>query len=76
MASAVVLVKAEMGSATQVAAAMRKISGVSRAQAVTGPYDVIAMAEGKTVEELGEFVISKIQQTKGVKDTLTCLVVG
>jgi DNA-binding Lrp family transcriptional regulator len=76
VASAVVLVKADMGSAVQVASALRKIPGVARAQAVTGPYDVIAMAEGKTVEELGEFVISKIQQTKGVKDTLTCLVVG
>lgn len=76
MAGAVVLMKAEMGQAIRVAAALRKIRGVTKAHAITGPYDVIAMAEGKTVEALGKFVVSKIQRTRGVKDTLSCLVVG
>ncbi len=76
VASTVVLVKAEMGQALRVAAALRRIRGVSMAHAVTGPHDVIAVAEAKTIEALGQFVVSKIQRTRGVKDTLTCLVVG
>lgn len=76
VASAVVLVKAEMGQAVKVAAALRRVRGVRRAHAITGPYDVIVMADAKTAEELGQFVVAKIQRARGVKDTLTCLVVG
>ncbi len=76
MASAVVLVKAEMGESIKVAEALRKVAGVKQAHAITGPYDVFALAEAKSQEDLGKFVISHIQSTKGVKDTLTCLVVG
>lgn len=76
MASALVLVKSELGQAVKVAEALRKISGVKQAYAITGPYDVFAVAEGKGAEELTQLVISRIQGTHGVKDTLTCLVVG
>ncbi len=76
MANAVVLVKAEVGEAIKVAEALRKVSGVKQAHAITGPYDVFVLAEGKGLEEIGKFVVSHIQSTKGVKDTLTCLVVG
>ncbi len=47
MANAVVLVKAEVGEAIKVAEALRKVSGVKQAHAITGPYDVFALAEGK-----------------------------
>lgn len=76
VASAVVLIKAEMGQAITVAEALRKVAGVKQAHAVTGPYDVFAVAEGKTVEDLGKFVVSHIQSTRGVKDSLTCLIVS
>ncbi len=76
MASAVVLIKAEMGQAIQVAEALRKVSGIKQAHAITGPYDVFAIAEAKSVEDVGKFVVSHIQGTRGVKDSLTCLVVG
>lgn len=76
MVRAVILVKAQMGQATNVAAALRKIKGVSEAYAVTGPYDAVAITEAKDVGELGRFVLSKMQRSRGVQDTLTCLVVG
>lgn len=76
VASAVVLIKAEMGQALQVADALRKVSGIKQAHAITGPYDVFAIAEAKSVEDVGKFVVSHIQSTRGVKDSLTCLVVG
>jgi len=73
---AVILVKAQMGQATNVAAALRKIKGVSDAYAVTGPYDAVAIAEAKDVADLGRFVVSKMQRVRGVGDTVTCLIVG
>ncbi len=65
-----------MGEAVRVAEALRKVNGVKQAHAITGPYDVFALAEAKSAEDLGKFIVSHIQTAKGVKDTLTCLVVG
>ncbi len=76
MVRAVILVKAQMGQATKVAAALRRIKGISEAHAVTGPYDAVAMADAKDVGELGRFVVAKVQRVRGVEDTLSCLVVG
>ena len=46
-----------------------------RAEDVTGPYDVIARVEARTVDELGKLVIAKIQDVPGITRTLTCTVV-
>jgi DNA-binding Lrp family transcriptional regulator len=42
---------------------------------VTGPYDVIARVEAPSVDELGQLVIARIQDVKGITRTLTCTVV-
>ena len=39
--------------------------GVTLAEDVTGPYDVIARVEASTVDELGKLVIAKIQDVAG-----------
>lgn len=43
------------------------------AEAVTGPYDVIARAEAVSVDALWKLVVSRIQLVDGV--TLTCPIV-
>jgi DNA-binding Lrp family transcriptional regulator len=48
---------------------------VTLAEDVTGPYDVIARVEAGTVDELGQLVLSRIQDIKGITRTLTCTVV-
>ncbi|MDR7551087.1 MAG: Lrp/AsnC ligand binding domain-containing protein [Armatimonadota bacterium] len=73
--SAVVLLKAAPGQARKAAIAIRKIKGVRQVHVVTGPYDIICMTEAGTMAALGDTVITKIQRTPGVTDTLTCLVV-
>ena len=57
---AYVLIQSEVGKAALVAEAIAKISGVTMAEDVTGPYDVIARVEARTVDELGKLVIAKI----------------
>ena len=75
MVQAYVLIQSEVGKAALVAEAIGKISGVTMAEDVTGPYDVIARVEARTVDELGKLVIAKIQDVAGITRTLTCTVV-
>lgn len=75
MIEAYILIQTRSGTAGDVAAAVSAVPGVLRAKAVTGPYDVIAQAEGETVDDLGRLVIARIQQVEGITRTLTCPVV-
>jgi DNA-binding Lrp family transcriptional regulator len=72
---AYILVQTEVGKAADVAKAIADIPGVTLAEDVTGPYDVIVRAEGPTVDELGALVVSSIQNVPGITRTLTCPIV-
>lgn len=75
MVQAYILIQTEVGKAASVATEVRAIQGVTDAEDVTGPYDVIVRAEAKTVDELGKLVVAKIQSVEGITRTLTCPVV-
>ncbi|HEX6010149.1 MAG TPA: Lrp/AsnC ligand binding domain-containing protein [Actinomycetota bacterium] len=75
MVQAYILIQTEVGKAAQVAKDVRGITGVSEAEDVTGPYDVIVRAEAKNVDELGRLVVARIQGVEGITRTLTCPVV-
>lgn len=72
---AYILVQTEVGKAADVATAIGAIDGVTLAEDVTGPYDVIVRAEGSTMDELGALVLSQIQAVPGITRTLTCPIV-
>lgn len=72
---AYILIQTEVGKAASVAKDIANISGVTMAEDVTGPYDVIARVEARNVDELGKLVIAKIQDVTGITRTLTCTVV-
>jgi len=74
--SAYVLIQTELGHASDVALACRVIAGVSEAQDVTGPYDVIAKCEADSVDDLGKLIVSRIQEIPGISRTLTCPVIN
>ncbi len=75
MVQAYVLIQTEVGKASAVAAAVAGVAGVTQAEDVTGPYDVIARVESGNVDELGKLVIARIQEVAGITRTLTCTVV-
>ncbi|HEX6330537.1 MAG TPA: Lrp/AsnC ligand binding domain-containing protein [Actinomycetota bacterium] len=75
MVQAYILIQTEVGKAAQVAKEVRDIDGVTEAEDVTGPYDVIVRAEAKNVDELGKLVVARIQGVEGITRTLTCPVV-
>lgn len=72
---AYILIQTEVGKAAQVAQEVRGITGVTEADDVTGPYDVIVKAEARTVDDLGKLVVAKIQAVEGITRTLTCPIV-
>ena len=72
---AYILIQTEVGRAADVANAIAAIPGVTLAEDVTGPYDVIARVEAPSVDELGQLVIARIQDVKGITRTLTCTIV-
>ena len=72
---AYILIQTEVGKAANVASQIAQIKGVTLAEDVTGPYDVIVRAEARTVAELGKLVVAKIQAVEGITRTLTCPVV-
>jgi DNA-binding Lrp family transcriptional regulator len=73
--TAYILIQTEVGKAAQVAKDIVKIEGVQQAEDVTGPYDVIARAEARNLDELGKLVVARVQAVDGITRTLTCPVV-
>jgi DNA-binding Lrp family transcriptional regulator len=72
---AYILIQTEVGKAASVASEIATITGVTLAEDVTGPYDVIVRAEAESVDELGKLVVAKVQSVDGITRTLTCPVV-
>ena len=75
MVEAIVLIQAKVGDSSAVAGAVEQLDGITSADVVTGPYDVIARAEAESMDELGRVIVSRIQSVKGVTRTLTCPIV-
>ena len=75
MVQAYILIQTEVGKARDVAASISDISGVVRVDAVTGPYEVIALTEAHTLDELGKMIVSRVQLVPGITRTITCSVV-
>lgn len=75
MAAAYVLIEAAPRKALQACAKIARIAGVRSAHLVTGPYDIIALVEGRDPGAIGRLVLSKIQAVPGVGKTITCIIV-
>ncbi|MGH3852581.1 MAG: Lrp/AsnC family transcriptional regulator [Pseudonocardiaceae bacterium] len=75
MVQAYILIQTEVGKAAAVATAVSRLPGVTSAEDVTGPYDVIVRAEAPDVDQLGQLVVAGVQTVAGITRTLTCPVV-
>ncbi len=72
--SAYVFVECIQGKALDVKKQMMKIDQVQDCHVVTGPIDIIAFVEEEDINELGRFVVEKIQTLGGVLRTSTNIV--
>jgi DNA-binding Lrp family transcriptional regulator len=74
-AKAFVLIETAVGKSKEVVTALRKLSGVISVDSVTGPYDIIAILQGDSLNDIGELVTSKIHPVPGISRTVTCLAI-
>jgi DNA-binding Lrp family transcriptional regulator len=75
MVRAYVLIKSEPGQQGDIYTKVLKLKGVKNANAVIGMYDLIVFAECADLDNLGKMIISKIQNLKGIRDTVSCVVI-
>ena len=77
---AYVLIETAAGKTKQVKKTLAKVksprSSVSAMDAVTGPYDFIAVVEGNSLDAIGNLVTESIGVVDGVTRTTTCVAVA
>ena len=73
MVKAFVLIEAAMGKTKEVVTILENVEGVKSVEAVTGPYDVIAVIEMPDVNAVGDLVTKSIHSITGIARTVTCL---
>jgi DNA-binding Lrp family transcriptional regulator len=73
-AKAFVLIETAVGRSKEVVVALRELKGITSVDTVTGPYDIIAIIEGRTLNDIGDIVTDKIHPIAGISRTVTCLV--
>jgi DNA-binding Lrp family transcriptional regulator len=72
-AKAFILVETTMGRTKEVVTLLEGVEGVKSVDAVTGPYDVIAVVEVPDVNALGDLVTKHMHSFDGVARTVTCI---
>jgi len=70
---AFVLIETTVGKTKEVIAALQKIEEIKSVDAVTGPYDIIAVVEQDDLNAVGKLVTTKIHPINGVNRTVSCL---
>ena len=74
-AKAFVLIETAVGRNKEVATALEKLAGVKSVDIVTGPYDIIVIIEGGSLNDIGDIVTGKIHPVTGISRTVTCLAI-
>jgi DNA-binding Lrp family transcriptional regulator len=72
-AKAFVLIETGVGKSAEVLKILKKTAGIKSVDAVTGPYDIIAIIEGEDLNTIGSLVTGKIHPVSGISRTVTCL---
>ena len=75
MVQAYILIQTRPGTGPRVTKEVANVNGVGSAFEVTGPYDVIARAEARSLDELSKQVLGGIEAVAGVIRILTCSVI-
>ncbi len=73
---AYILIETAVGKSRDVADALRSLTGIDNVDAVTGPYDIIAIVAAPDLNAVGDLVTSQIHTINGIVRTVTCLSVG
>ncbi len=70
---AYILAKIEAGRDKEIFSQIKKLTGVKRAYATYGMYDLLIEVEFDDVESLDSFVFDKVRKISGVRETVTMI---
>ncbi|MGA9048226.1 MAG: Lrp/AsnC ligand binding domain-containing protein [Dehalococcoidia bacterium] len=71
-AKAFVLVTTSVGQTKGVLNKLKKLNGVKSVDVVMGPYDIIAVVEGDSIDSIGKLITEHLHKVDGIERTLTC----
>ena len=69
-----VMINCESGSEGRIIDEIREIHGVKECVRTTGPHDILAIIESRTVESLKEIIENKIRKIPNVHATTTLVI--
>ena len=73
---AYILIETAVGKSRDVTETLRSLARIQTVDAVTGPYDIIAVVAAEDLNAVGDMVTSQIHTISGIVRTVTCLSVG
>jgi DNA-binding Lrp family transcriptional regulator len=73
---AYVLIETAVGKTKDVLQALQAVQGMEAVDAVTGPYDLIAVLSAGDLNSVGELVTEQVHTIGGIIRTVTCLSVS
>ena len=72
---AYILIEISAGQLRDVIKELRSVPALESVDAVTGPYDIIAVMTAPDLIVIGELIPSRIHTIRGISRTLTCIAV-
>ena len=73
---AYILIETVVGKTPEVSQALSTLPEMRSVDVVTGPYDIIAIAEASDLPALGNLVSEGMHNITGLVKTVSCLAVG
>ena len=70
---AYLLIEATPGAGNGVLEMVRAMPATVQADRVTGPYDVIAVMESDSLDQMGSVIHDDVQAVPGITRTMSCL---
>ena len=70
---AYVLIETVVGKSREVMSSLQGLSGLEALDAVTGPYDIIAVVTAADLNSIGKLVMENVHNVGGILRTVTCL---
>jgi len=73
---AYILIETAVGKTNEVAGALKNMPLMKAVDTVTGPFDIIAIAEADDLPGIGDLITDGMHRVPGIVKTVTCLSVG
>jgi DNA-binding Lrp family transcriptional regulator len=73
---AYILIETAVGKTQKVAEELRLVQAMKSVDTVTGPFDIIAIAEADDLPGIGDLISDGLHRVPGIVKTVTCLAVS